>query len=302
MKKQLLFFLAVLLAFPVAAKPDDGNFQPFWLENAEIRGQHRASDVQYDYKYLKSKLNPTTVSVRMSITNTDYDFESIRVRAEGYKLSHSTELFQQEVSGELIEDESGKPYITFILQNLESNTAYGFTFAITDDSGDTLLDNSPDLYTVTSGPTELDQMRASLVMTGLEEWDHYGKRGTAQVSGVRYGAGSGEAWCSEYYAWVADHGIKGIVGSTWVGDLQKYFKNYSSEYAGSEIQTKATAADYLSMWGTQHSGMFIAFEKTPQQSFMWTVEGNVGGRLRVLRREYKSSSFRLGHIIQEQLK
>jgi len=80
-----------------------------------------------------------------------------------------------------------------------------------------------------------------------------------------------EYWCSEFYAWCADHGLAGIGSKDSVSDLENYF---GPDYLFSVIRFSdlfgAELADWLRLGAGKHTGMFLALDTT----HVWTIEGN----------------------------
>jgi hypothetical protein len=276
----------------------DAEIKPSWLAGVEYRDRNAGERLEaaFDYRYAAENISENEIAVRFTIPSQVVSSGKTELLVKGYKLATSTEVFERKISADVLA-ENARTSVTLSIDKLDARSPYAFTFTL--DAAGTPTDL---YYAVTSGSDALDPMRSKLATLAFEEWEQYGKRGTVVVSGVRYKAAPGDAWCSEFYAWLTDHWIKGIAGSTWVGDLRDYFKRYTSMYPGTEISSKGRPGDYVAMWGTEHSGMFLALENVGAKSYLWTIDGNWGSKIRVLRRDFKASSFDLGHIVESQLK
>lgn len=174
------------------------------------------------------------------------------------------------------------------------------------------LAQSDAYYTTTAGNDPKSIIRTRMVLKGLKEFydselGFVGQGGTVQVDGTRYGADVGEAWCSEFYSWVATGSLKNIAGIGHYAKLTEYFSTAGGFYNRSAVPTKARRGDYLSMdtddvKGTNHSGMFLAYEKQPNgEEFVWTLEGNSGKKVRVNRRRFTNLFTGVGHIVHSQI-
>lgn len=163
-------------------------------------------------------------------------------------------------------------------------------------------------YTSTTGTDPKSIIRTRMLLKGLKElYDSdlglVGAGGTQFVDGTKYGADVGEAWCSEFYSWVGTGSLKKIEGIGHYAKLIEYFRVGGGLHNRSAIPTVARRGDYLAMdtddvLGTNHSGMFLAFEKMADgQEFVWTLEGNSGKKVRVNRRPFDATFTALGHIM-----
>lgn len=111
------------------------------------------------------------------------------------------------------------------------------------------------------------------------EHGEVGYRGTSKVDGTAYGASTGEKWCSEFYAKMADVALNGISGATTTSDIKSFFSNHGSWKSG--LPTYLGSGNYIPMDFDQdgskdHSTMVLALG-TPNSNGDWTVrtiEGN----------------------------
>jgi hypothetical protein len=174
------------------------------------------------------------------------------------------------------------------------------------------LGQSSFYYTTTTGKDPKSISRTRMVLKGLKEFYDselglVGQGGTVAVDGTRYGADVGEAWCSEFYSWVATGSLKNISGIGHFAKLIELFRAAGGLLHPTAIPTVARRGDYLAMdtddtLGTNHSGMFLAYEKLADgQEFVWTLEGNSGKKVRVNRRPFNSVFTALGHIMSSQI-
>jgi len=197
------------------------------------------------------------------------------------------------------------------VKGLKETTMYRALVNVYRADGVHLAQSTP-YYTTTTGNDPKSIVRTRMVLKGLMEFyeseqGFVGQGGTKFVDGTKYGADVGEAWCSEFYSWVATGSLKGIEGIGHFKDLVEYFRVGGGFYNSSAIPTIARRGDYLAMdtddtQGINHSGMFLAYEKLADgQQFVWTLEGNSGKKVRVNRRPLNHVFMALGHIVHSQI-
>jgi hypothetical protein len=109
------------------------------------------------------------------------------------------------------------------------------------------------------------------------------------VDGTRFGAPQNRAWCTEFYAWVAGAYLRGIGSQNDVGDMRDYFRSYDSWKDAYLIPEVAGPGDYLYLdtdvdGDGNHSGMFLAYDRSQDLPVVWSLEGNFGNRVRVVQR------------------
>ena len=173
------------------------------------------------------------------------------------------------------------------------------------------------LYTTTDGTTSEERARTGMVLRALKQLGEdaqglVGYHGSSSVNGTRYGASTGDLWCSEFYGWAGRplvFGYSTFLGfvylytySSTVDTLEYYFKIFGALRSGSAIPTLAKRADYLAMNtktnapdAPNHSGMFLAYDAKLME--VWTVEGNVGNSVSIGRAPFNVNRQRsLGHL------
>lgn len=203
------------------------------------------------------------------------------------------------------------PFIPFKIDRLIPTTMYRARVKLY--SGSKLLYTTPFYYTTTLGGDPKSLVRNRMILRGLKEFsdsEHglVGQNGTVAVDGTRYGADKGELWCSEFYAWTGVGSLKGVNGLASVKRLTKYFRDHSGLMPASKIAEVARRGDYLSLDTDQngdanHSAMFLAveFDEDAGQNFVWTLEGNYGNKIKVVRRPLDKVFVNLGHIMATQI-
>jgi hypothetical protein len=152
-------------------------------------------------------------------------------------------------------------------------------------------DASAWFYSVTSHSSVRGQARRDVVLRGLYEayvdevYSDVGYRGDVDVDGTRYGAEEGEAWCSEFYAWVVGQTVTGMVDVSGYDDLIEYFEDaaaYTLVAAPTDYTGLAKHGDYLAEdtdldGSLNHSAMFLAYDTHLGE--LWTLDGNsIGGK------------------------
>jgi hypothetical protein len=150
-------------------------------------------------------------------------------------------------------------------------------------------------YTITDGTIPKTHTRALIVLKGFKELSESdnGQVGYFGVEpdGTRYGADEGEAWCSEFYAWVTETWLIGVSGQHYSGGLIDLFDAAGSYYPGSEIATRAAPGDYLPVDTNEdgeinHSAMFLAYDSSQASPQVWTLEGNYSNSVQVASRNF----------------
>jgi hypothetical protein len=146
-------------------------------------------------------------------------------------------------------------------------------------------------YSMTDSATDSTHRRFLLVMKGLYEYHlseigYVGNWGALARDGTRYGASLAEAWCSEFYVWVARDLLDGIDGITSYSGLIGYFERNDSLREASVIPS-ASIGSYLPLDTNQdgrvnHSAMLLAYDSGTGK--VWTLEGNYGNQVDVVKR------------------
>jgi hypothetical protein len=95
-------------------------------------------------------------------------------------------------------------------------------------------DSSDWYYSTTDGSSNISKARTDILLQGFYEYDQgnhrelVGYRGLSETDGTRYGAVKGEAWCSEFYSWVANHRLSGMGHRPSVSRMMDYFNGHSA--------------------------------------------------------------------------
>jgi hypothetical protein len=200
---------------------------------------------------------------------------------------------------------SSECIINLALTGLAPATVYRARVALyrklPDNSFRKLGDPDPDhvwsawYYTITDGTIPKTHTRALMVLKGFKELSESdnGQVGYLGVErdGTRYGADEGEAWCSEFYAWVTETWLIGVSGQHYSGGLIDFFEEAGSYYPGSEIATRAAPGDYLPIDTNEdgeinHSAMFLAYDTSQASPQVWTLEGNYSNNVQVASRNF----------------
>ncbi|MCB1744076.1 MAG: putative metal-binding motif-containing protein [Gammaproteobacteria bacterium] len=143
-------------------------------------------------------------------------------------------------------------------------------------------------YTMTGSYSAMGNARGALVRRALYEAylssvGYTGYLGWLWQDGTRYGADVGEAWCSEFYSWVAAFELDTIGHRSNVSKLRSYFQGFDAFIVVDDpLDFVATAepGDYLAMdtnddGQKNHSAMFMAVDAATDR--VWSVDGNVSG-------------------------
>lgn len=149
-------------------------------------------------------------------------------------------------------------------------------------------------YSMTDSTNTLESARMSMVMYGLSEYgnnqlEEVGYLGSWYADGTRYGADMGEAWCSEFYSWVADHELIDINHRHSVSTILDYFEDEGNRVDIDSsnrvlVEWLAQPGDYLGEdtdldGAVNHSAMFLAWDQASDTII--TLDGNTTGRVDV---------------------
>ncbi len=271
-----------------------------------------AADLEPHYFGHGNSNTPTSFGVRMLINRADIaSMDNLYANVQYAPLSDSKNLqvtqTQKVVITKLLI--KGKKHLGMEVKGLRETTVYRARLNLyrrTGSSESVHVASSPFYYTTTTGTDPKSLVRNRMLLIGFNEF-YLGGSGANKVSGTKYGADVGEKWCSEFYSYVAHRGgLKGIMNLGSFNKLIEYFRVGLGLHNRSAIPTLARRGDYLAMDtdlvdGTNHSGMFLAFEKATDGEFVWTLEGNSGGsKILVHRRPYNKVFTHLGHIMKGQ--
>jgi hypothetical protein len=124
--------------------------------------------------------------------------------------------------------------------------------------------------------------RFQSVLEGRRTALFYAAQDLGQTGGVKY-VSEDTAWCSEFASWaLRQTGLSTPPGSIYVGDMETYFKGAGRYYTKAQVESgayKPTAGDYLSIYGREHSVLFVGWSTlvgsvpTNNDRF-YTIEGN----------------------------
>jgi len=160
-------------------------------------------------------------------------------------------------------------------------------------------------YSATKGDGQLEDARLDLLLDGFYQLSEsnrgrIGYRGTVKRDGTRFGAATGERWCSEFYTWLASAQFYQIGIYNTVGGVMWWFMTESQYHSGSaKVRTVAERADYIPVdtdgdGEANHSTLFVAYDVTLDK--VWTLEGNDGNYVRLNPRSIGSSLLGVGHL------
>jgi hypothetical protein len=145
-------------------------------------------------------------------------------------------------------------------------------------------------YSTTDGSSDISKARTDILLQGFYEYDQgnhrelVGYRGLSEPGGTRYGAIKGEAWCSEFYSWVANHRLSGLGHRSSVKKMMRYFNGHSAGVSNptlDQVKRKIKRGDYLGedtsgeAKSKNHSAMFLDYDLYTGQ--IWTLDGNSHG-------------------------
>ncbi len=146
-------------------------------------------------------------------------------------------------------------------------------------------------YTTTEGTSSISKARTKILLQGFYQYyegNHrglVGYRGAEDPDGTRYEAVRGEAWCSEFYSWVASHALDGMGHKNSVARLVSYFNTHDAGLSNPslyQIKNKIKRGDYLGEDTyvdeesiKNHSAMFLDYDR--HTKMIWTLDGNSHG-------------------------
>jgi hypothetical protein len=147
-------------------------------------------------------------------------------------------------------------------------------------------------YSMTDSTNALSSARMEMVLQGLAEYgdnqeEEVGYLGSADADGTRYGADMGEAWCSEFYSWVAGTELPGLGSKAGVAGLETWFVDEGNHVAVDAsnvvlVEWLAQPGDWMGEdtdldGDTNHSAMFLAWDAATDEII--TLDGNTTGRV-----------------------
>jgi len=155
--------------------------------------------------------------------------------------------------------------------------------------------DSVDYFTTTDGSSHLSQVRTDILLRGFKELHDsnrglVGYMGTVKKDGTRYGAGSNELWCSEFYVWVTKPYVKYLEllsgYPSYVDGVIAFFGRWWAYHDADEIVTLGERGDYMPSdsdgdGDKNHSTMLLAVDYSSAPSWAWTLEGNSGNQVKV---------------------
>jgi hypothetical protein len=146
-------------------------------------------------------------------------------------------------------------------------------------------------YSMTSSNRTTYDVRTPMVNRAFyeryqNEHESVGYLGYAK-DGTKYGADEGEAWCSEWYSWVADLYLDGMGHQASWSRLMDWFDGHGNLVtvdASNEVLVEwlGQPGDYLAEdttgdGTTNHSAMLLAYDS--HQDRLITIDGNASGRI-----------------------
>ena len=129
-----------------------------------------------------------------------------------------------------------------------------------------------------------------------------GYRGTSARDGRRYGASTGEQWCSEFYSWVAAPNMPGISGADSTSEIKDFFEDNRAWFSGS---SSAFAGEYLGLdtdtdGKKNHSAMVLGWDQA--KSAYWTLEGNFNNSVGITTRKRDAQILGVGGIYADMVR
>jgi hypothetical protein len=264
-------------------------------------------DIRFDYSAAAANLDVHSITVRALIDDESVmeDFGRLHAKVEVSQIDDPDADEPVPVS-DMSRDPNNPNAIILLVEDLDPVEVYRLRFQLFEDGinggEDKVSKKSPWYWAITSGASKVDQARAGIVTLAITEWATHGEFGRTFIDGTRYGAEPEELWCSEYYSWVSGHYLTEMNGRASVRSITRYFSDYEALYPGSRIPEVGQPGDYLAMWGTRHSGMFLGFRQSGGKSRLYTIEGNVFFKIKIKKRRHNPEDFRLGHLVEAQLK
>ena len=200
-------------------------------------------------------------------------------RSSGYRLVTDMSVYpssarmQIELDG-LLAGQVIRARVQFYVGSFRSKTAIG--------------EQSDWYYTTTDWNGSVGRARTRLLLQGIYEYylsEHLGYVGYLGLTyeyGTRYGADPGEAWCSEYCAFLLGPEVAGLGTVRYYNDLIDYFDGYgryTSVSTASDFVDGANRGDYLAIdrgnGSINHSCLFLAYDQATGNC--WTLDGNGTG-------------------------
>jgi len=116
---------------------------------------------------------------------------------------------------------------------------------------------------------------------------HFAARELGKTNGYKYG--SGRLWCSEFASWCLwKEGFWTPAGNIGTDDMKAWFSSRGRLYTRSQVTSESyvmRAGDYLSLWGGDHSALFVEWidstTNITNATRFRTIEGNTGQRVAV---------------------
>ena len=156
---------------------------------------------------------------------------------------------------------------------------------------DPVGDPSAWYYTTTEDISSISKARTKILLQGFYQYYEgnnrglVGYKGTEEPDGTRYEAVRGEAWCSEFYSWVASHALDGTGHKKSVARLVSHFNTHGAGHSNPslcQIKNKIKRSDYLGEDTyvdeeiiKNHSAMFLDYDRNTKR--IWTRDGNSHG-------------------------
>ena len=116
---------------------------------------------------------------------------------------------------------------------------------------------------------------------------HYAARELGKTNGYKYG--TGRLWCSEFASWcLAKEGFWTPQGNIGTDHMKDWFSARGRLYTRSQVTSETyvmRAGDYLSLWGGDHSALFVSWidstTNITTSTRFYTIEGNTGSHVEV---------------------
>jgi hypothetical protein len=286
--KQRFFFIVLFFIFVLS------------VANAQ------SQDFIYPFDNSRGAVSSDYFTIRMQLNNPEiYNRgNALRAQVEVASLRNSEHRTVVKINAITIERKDALHFTTLRVPALLPGTVYRARVRFFNREA-TIGDWTGWYYSTTTGVTRDEQTRTSILLRGFHEFHEsqlgkVGENGTEYRDGTKYGAREKEAWCSEFYTWVTGPFLKGISKDSTANKIIKYFERKDAYNEPDDLASRGLRGDYIAYnWDNKgmldHSGMFLAWDRSQNPQVAWTLEGNVGNQV-VVRERTIDDMDGFGHI------
>lgn len=287
--------------FLAASDIDDTDSSVHPLEKGEIPNNGvddnqngLIDEIEYDYASGGHNNTWNSVDIRLRLNRTlDINMartNSLKVAVEAHPLDSSYPTLLTSAPQVSFTSDSNGSFATYRVVGLISGQVYRIMARVTNFAAAgapvVIYPISPEPYWTMTFQLSSNEAsaRMKVVLAALYERDR-SLRGQVQ-DGTGYGASSGEAWCSEFYAWLTRPILSGMDPSTQYNTdkMKDFFNARGNWHDGSSYVTAGSAApgDYLgtdpgNQGSMHHSEMFLAYDA--RAGLYYSVSGNCNNRV-----------------------